>query len=47
MESQRWISPNMDQNVHLRAFGGGARACLGKNMAMLRSKLTDIVMKNV
>lgn len=33
---QRWISTDKDQNVHLWAFGIGARACLGKHMSMLR-----------
>jgi cytochrome P450 len=31
----RWISTEIDRNVHLWAFGVGARACLGKQMTML------------
>ncbi|KAH3938505.1 hypothetical protein HBH98_248890 [Parastagonospora nodorum] len=37
-DPRRWISPNMDQNMPLWAFGVGARACLGKDMTMLLMK---------
>jgi cytochrome P450 len=31
----RWMSTEIDRNVHQWAFGVGARACLGKHMTML------------
>jgi cytochrome P450 len=31
----RWMSTEIDRNMHLWAFGVGARACLGKHMTML------------
>jgi cytochrome P450 len=39
---QRWISPNRSQDMRLWAFGMGARACLGKDMTMLRRCMVHI-----